>query len=1128
MGAPSSELLWPNVKKLFYDDLERLYGSTGPWDAVFFAGDLTYSGSQDEFEKVTAILEDLWSLFARLGCTPIFVCVPGNHDVVRPDPGKSDVVALQQWHRDDRVPKQFWSKSPSEYRDFISDCLKNYTRFMDDIRLPTSSEVKKGMLPGDFSAIVAGRDMRCGVVGMNTTYLHLTDGDTKGALAVNIAQIHDACNQDLPGWSESVDIALLMTHHPPSWLHPSALDHFRAEIAPPGRFASHVCGHLHVPQMQDSSESGSPPTRLRCGVSMFGLKHYAESRTQRLHGYAAMNLVLDDTAGKELFWPRLVVKTYDGHYRIDADVHYELNDVGCVESTWQRKGRTSACASLTDTSPPEVSGVSLESEPATVTNRSDGDSLDKVVSLIGPSPNEDIARLALQGIPRFVLKPEPQHVQIRIDEQTKLADALQTSRYAWLVSDWGLGKMGFLAAALERVYCSSDNREIFHVDCENAETLDQFMATAERQFASSLQRFCSLASLLPFGVLIVDEIQEELLNAIPSDKGIASFWSIVHSILDYCPNLRVILTSRHEPLSISCPVVRLRPLDVLDVRSFLAAHPGATPDLHSADAIETIHMRSEGIPAYIESIIEKLAFMSLHDLLDLELDAPSTSLSASEPVPAALRQAVAGLSTRAKSDARRTFKLLKLLSVLANGESYRTIRYFYQASPFTTSDVQTLIRLSLVEIVNSPDALPTPTDASFGRSEGELAGYKLLRVPRQVRDYVWSLIPSQERSDIVYRAAELYFGDRWHEGVVKLRFSHATSESQADCGLGNEHIVALKLLWNAHQSADLAQVRRAAHLGLNYCYQLLRSTRYRDAALAADDIRHLIDRYDLPDILANLERISGQSHRMLGRHTDAVRLCQSALEHGDGTFSHEQEALTFLDIALSHHTRGSKAEAMAAAKSVLERTSEDEAAHIHAESIVAECSVGLPELLDSLRSLRKRAQKRGHRNLANTLALSIAGKTEDNGKCIRIYNEVLTDYSDSYNRVRAIVSKSDALLTNGDRHGLSAGDSRTLCAAYSYLHAQKFGGLFDDCHKALWMLFEADGDITNLLRIFRHSSFLWRLRGKESIENSYLNKLISIDAGKGARGVESDLDMCYFQRRCRDGHVQVLTQVDDA
>ena len=54
---------------------------------------------------------------------------------------------------------------------------------------------------------------------------------------------------------------------------------------------------------------------------------------------------------------------------------------------------------------------------------------------------------------------------------------------------------------------------------------------------------------------------------------------------------------------------------------------------------------------------------------------------------------------------------------------------------------------------------------------------------------------------------------------------------------------------------------------------------------------------------------------------------------------------------------------------------------------------------------------------------------------------------------------------------------------------QRLSALFDECHGALWTELEARQNTPQLLRLFRHTSFLWRIRGHEEKEVVYLRRL---------------------------------------
>src|ERR1043165_556159 len=112
-GLQGQDSLWPNVREVFWNDLEKLHEKSGPWDAVLFTGDLVQSGSEAEFNELEVkVLGPLWDRLTQLGSKdPVLLAVPGNHDLVRPD-GKKTKAALRLMLQKTgfaEVADEFWS-----------------------------------------------------------------------------------------------------------------------------------------------------------------------------------------------------------------------------------------------------------------------------------------------------------------------------------------------------------------------------------------------------------------------------------------------------------------------------------------------------------------------------------------------------------------------------------------------------------------------------------------------------------------------------------------------------------------------------------------------------------------------------------------------------------------------------------------------------------------------------------------------------------------------------------------------------------------------------------------------------------------------------------------------------------
>ncbi|EDN68541.1 metallophosphoesterase [Beggiatoa sp. PS] len=267
-GMKEQDSLLKGVMYRFFEDLERLHDKCGPWDLVLFTGDLTQRGSVKEFQKLNEILDQLWDHFKHLGFEPKFLAVPGNHDLVRPKKLNDSTKLLLQW-KDEEVKREFLQNEKSSYRKVITRAFKNYTDWFKN-RPFKPENINEGLLPGDFSVTIEKGDAKLGIVGLNTSFFQLNDDNE---LIVDTQQFHQACGGNGPIWAEQRDACLLMTHHPPSWLTSDSQEQLNGEITDRGRFAAHLCGHLHEVKPSCFSEGGAEFKYIWQSRSLFGLEY---------------------------------------------------------------------------------------------------------------------------------------------------------------------------------------------------------------------------------------------------------------------------------------------------------------------------------------------------------------------------------------------------------------------------------------------------------------------------------------------------------------------------------------------------------------------------------------------------------------------------------------------------------------------------------------------------------------------------------------------------------------------------------------------------------------------------------------------------------------------------------------
>jgi hypothetical protein len=274
--------------------------------------------------------------------------VPGNHDLVRPDPEDPTVVLLGDWTGKPNVRDAFW-KPGSRYQGLIRAAFAPYQAFWDRAAHRPAAGVVAGLLPGDFSYVYEKAGARFGFLGLNSAFLQLTGANFEGQLAVDPRQAQAAVGGDLDRWASSCHAAFLLTHHPPSWLCPEARGLLDEELVTPGRFTAHLFGHMHEARARTLAEGFDAPRREWQGTSLFGLEWIGDPNKrerERRHGYTAGRITLDGDTASIRQWPRRADRGQSRARHLSPDTSYRLdNDVANVDDStppsWSLGRRTS-------------------------------------------------------------------------------------------------------------------------------------------------------------------------------------------------------------------------------------------------------------------------------------------------------------------------------------------------------------------------------------------------------------------------------------------------------------------------------------------------------------------------------------------------------------------------------------------------------------------------------------------------------------------------------------------------------------------------------------------------------------------------------------------------------------------
>ncbi len=335
-GAKANKNLWGMIQKEWFEDIDRLQKKCGgTWDAVFFTGDLINKGTKEEFDELTKLLSDLFNHLKTNGSDPYLIVVPGNHDLKRPGPKSLALKGLMSsWNKDEGMQSDIWDKhTDSETWAIIKDAFENFTGWYKEVatQIRVPDNMKPGLLPGEFTVTLEKGANKIGVLGLNTAFLQLAEGDFKGKLDANAAQIVTACGVHHPQWIEKHDACLLLTHHPVDWLSTHGQEAFYSDIAPSGRFVLHLCGHQHKAGMKVEILGGvAEGRRFWCGNAIFGMEPYIDSEgnptVARRHGYSAGSLDFSGQSPILRIWPRRLDKKEDGVWRFNQDTFFTLEE----------------------------------------------------------------------------------------------------------------------------------------------------------------------------------------------------------------------------------------------------------------------------------------------------------------------------------------------------------------------------------------------------------------------------------------------------------------------------------------------------------------------------------------------------------------------------------------------------------------------------------------------------------------------------------------------------------------------------------------------------------------------------------------------------------------------------------
>lgn len=1046
IGDKYQKGLISQTKKILLEDIDYIFSKIKTLDVVFFTGDFVQKGSKEEFLLLEEFLKDLWILFNKHGQNPYLFCVPGNHDLERVGDQHNPMQKVMTNWIDENIKDDYFWNAPNDYHSFIQERFKNYEEWYENtsIRKP---EIIKGYISGDFYCSLNLHDTNLGIVGLNSTFLQLHGGDVRQKLGVYNKQINLMFGEKYFEWLNKQDLSILLTHQSPEWFEPNSFTEFNQEIYCNNTYVEQLCGHMHEPSSITTAINGFPSKKVFISPSLFGLEFYQDkSAVERIHGYTAGIYNIESGKVTKTIWPRISFRTQSG-LKISQNEEFNL-----------QKDSSSFTEILKD---PHIIPL----------NKSLNNETEKLNDL--KSKNLfDAGTIVDKGLARTLYKELNSHIGIRLQERNLAVSYLKNRNYCWIVTTFGLGEEEFIGSILNVANINPEN--CFSINCDEVSNIDELTEVFKSTFSQNITQFFNIINSLDRPLVVFNHLNDNLINETAKLK------EFIQTIFDFSPNSKIIIISETHPERQFFEHIELSSLDIPAVKHFIEK----SQELQSTFTFlefEKIHRISSGIPLYIDKVIEQLKFRPLSDLGDMEFET-SANDSTDDLLPKSLTNEIKDLQSDESKQGCRRFALLSILSLLHNGETFERIRRYNSTLPFYPEDISYLLKNKFIETVH--------VNSIFEDIHIDSELIKIIRVPRVIRDYISSLLLDEEKVDIYKQACNLYLGNNWRNSIKLVK----SKDAELDLIVHQNLQIAIRfILLNGIEKGNQVEVDRMVNISLSLISYFSDRGAYKDASSLAEEILLLIKDVDLKDIESKrtqLMRKLGENLRMTSIYDRSISILKSICDDKSNSLNKIDRNDIRLSIAYSYETKNNKEEAIKYATLIKQHEKDKNSSlFLSAESVIAHFIEDDSEKLRKLNAIKNKAEKFGFNTLKANVILDMCNNKKNENQLKMLDKIIIESKNDTYNKVRALVTKADIILNTKSLDKITDEDLLGLNISYSYCFYQRLRSLLNRCHRLAWKYWSMQNRFDQLLNLFRYSSFVWRLCGEIDQEKKYIDEL---------------------------------------
>ncbi|MCG9706243.1 hypothetical protein, partial [Photobacterium damselae] len=489
--------------------------------------------------------------------------------------------------------------------------------------------------------------------------------------------------------------------------------------------------------------------------------------------------------------------------------------------------------------------------------------------------------------------------------------------------------------------------------------------------------------------------------------------------------------------------------------------------------INQIYEKSEGIITKLEQIMLFLENSSAQEVLSQDDIFDDTFHT--ESIPSTIIKQIELLIN--DPDKELTFRMLKILSILKNGETLSNLRKDKMGIKLSPKNTTELIKLELANTLYI-DRNTT-----------------IVRINPIVKDYILSKIDIEEKFKIANAYLQVSVIET--KNGVKL---NSINRKIYDHGYNTEEDNTNTLLKYAIQecknnddSSDELNKRRLSkllYLSRAYVYILSNSSRFNETISAVNNLIDIVKDVDEDNIYKYYYQIA-YAHRMMSNYDEANYFIQMSAKYCPSNDKKTSESIYIEKLYLLKEKN--LEESVCFAKNNKDCYHRNSSAYIASETIIASSKNKTRSArIKALEKIEKRARKLGYDTLSNNILFDLNKERNDIEKVNKLNLVIKTDNS-AYNVCRAIIYKNEVLVRNQSFDMIKESDVEKLINVYNYLFRQKFDSLFDKCHSILWEIAEYRKNKELILIIFYTGTIVWKLNEDVENEEKYKNRFSRLE-----------------------------------